>query len=398
MVKRIVFLAETYNTYALQEEIIRAYPDSIIVNYDYYKYIIIYVPDRVKIKRKESSVVRFNNYYLSLFGTLYHSIRLFALALSLCFRFKPQVVVVEGYLYSFLIGLLKYLKLCKKTVYISGDWFAGSKRKSRLIGYVLNEYFFPIIDYFSCKINDVVLNTAEPILGKRYNYWNGNISKKERNISYPLPIKARNEELHRATRKICFLGLMRDECGLDIAIKSIKSLREYGDFSLEIVGPYSYEYKALKKLADDIGVSNYVNFLGFIKRDEFGTILNDCFCGINLLKTEGAYSALTVLGKIVYYMGYLLPIVATKTLGYTKEIIIKNNLGIIINPNENEFISAILKIYKEQAYFRRNMISYLKNYKSTPVSEIVEISEEIRLTNAIEKYLKVYPDKKIQGQ
>lgn len=373
MIKSIFFLVESFNIETLNKEIISQNPDSIIINYNpqSLKHYIFYSPPYWHIKKKICSVIKFNQYYLNIIGFLIYSLSLFLLALKLTFKFRPKVFIAEGYYLGFQTGILRCMRIYKRSVYISGDWFVGNKRKSKILGLITNELIFPMMDFCACKLNDVTFNITELIGNKRQQYWSKRIAKIEKTIYFPLTIKSRNIDKNKINKQICFVGIMREQCGLDVAIRSLKELRNYADFSISIIGPYSYDYKIFKKIAEDTCVARYVHFLGFLDRNKFKDILSSCFCGLHLLNIKESYNSFSFPAKIGDYIQYLLPIIATEDIGCSKELIMKNNLGVIINLDEKTFISNLLSVYKEQNVYRANIIKYLEHYRATPIYEIL---------------------------
>jgi len=282
-------------------------------------------------------------------------------------------VIVEGYFLSFLLGLAKILGLYKKCVYISGDWLEGSRRRSNPLGYIANDFFFPMIDFLSCKLNYAVFDISDVIAEKRYNYWNKQITQKEENLFFPLFMRSELVDKDSINKNLCFLGIMRDECGLDVAINSLKILREHEDFHIKVIGAYSYEYQNLKKLAQDRGVGDVVHFYGFTARDRFGSILSDCFCGMHLLKSRNSYNSFSLPAKLGDYVQYVQPMIVSTNVGYFKDIILANKLGLVIEPCENEFVTGVLELYTNQVSYRKNILKYLEEFKETRIEEIVGV-------------------------
>jgi glycosyltransferase involved in cell wall biosynthesis len=304
---------------------------------------------------------------------LFHHLRVFCFALRLLIRFRPEVIVAEGYFLSFLIGLMKPSGLYKRSVYISGDWLEGSKRKSNLLGYAANNLFFPVIDLIACRLSYSVFNVSQEIGKKRRNYWNKQVAHIEKVIYFPLAPQWQEGDLDSRRKNICYLGIMRDDCGLDIAIRSLKRLREYEDFHIKVIGAYSYEYENLKRLAEEFEVADFVHFLGFVKREEFKSLLADCFCGLHLLKIPDAYNAFSFPSKLGDYLRYLLPVIVSENVGYFNNIILENNLGFVIKPEESQLEESLLNLYKLQPLYRRNIMKYLSNLKETRVEELIEV-------------------------
>lgn len=369
--KCLFFILESFSSEGFSKKIASGCPDSVVVIYNAYSYRVDYARNSLKLRLIQSSVLNFSNYYLSVFMFLFHHLRVFFFALKLLFRFRPEVIVTEGYFLNFLVGLTKLLGLYKRSVYISGDWLEGSKRKSNLLGNIANNIFFPIIDFFACKLSYAVYNVSKVIGEKRFNYWQKQIPHIEKEIHFPLFAKLDVRDLDSSRKSLCFLGIMRDDCGLDIAIRSLKRLREDEDFQIKVIGAYSYEYENMKKLARECQVADFVHFLGFRKREEFQGLLSDCFCGLHLLKSAGSYNSFSFPAKLGDYLRYLLPVITSKNVGYFNEIILEHNLGQVIEPKDDRFKEAVLNLYKMQSLYRKNITGYLAEYKETSIEEII---------------------------
>lgn len=373
----LAFLGEFFSMDAFNETIINYSSKSILLNYNKYKLWFSYIPENIKIKKRDINLYITKserlNYYISPFILLVNNAILFRQMLKMCWQFRPRVVIVDGFILPILAGILKKCKLCEKSVYITGDWHPANKRRDRLISYFGNIFVFPYLDYLSCKSSDVVLNYSDEIAKARYKYWNKRITKREKTIYFPLKISTDKTGLEKKNKKIGFIGILREDSGLDIVIRSLSKLREVNSFSLKIIGAHSHDYEHFRNLAKRYQVDKYVEFLGFVKRGEFEENLSDCFCGINLVLGKGSYTSYTYPGKIGDYLQYLLPIIATENIGYAKKIIRNNRLGIITTPTEDKFIDALIKVYKEQKQYRKNIIEYINAIPRINIKELIEL-------------------------
>lgn len=370
-------MSDAHTNESFNKDIIAYKNNSIVVNVNSKKIWISYKLSTItNVKNSPVYFIKTKNerlnYYVSPLLFLIHNFVVYMFLLNICFKSRPRVVLAEGYLYALYAGVFRKCGLCNKSIYLSGDWLYGHKDKSRRLAYIANHYFFPYMDYLACKLNDVVVNYVDKIKDSRYKYWNKKIANKERVESLPYRIFPSNINLEKNNKKICFIGNMRSDCGLDMAIKSLNKLRKYSDFSLIIVGAFSHNYKYFYNLAEQHQVEKYVEFLGFLDRDKFAEVLTNCFCGLNMIIYPDSYTSYTIPGKSMDYLQYLLPSISTKYIGEIATVIQKHSLGIIIEPSENEFISAVLEIYREQKKFRENIINFINTSQKLNVRELID--------------------------
>lgn len=376
----VLFMTDSFTNDSFNKEFITYQNDSIIINFNFNKIWIAYKPLTLT-NLNHSSVNFFRtknenlNYYLSPLIFLIYNFTIFIYLARVCFKFRPRVLLAEGFVVALYAGILRKCGLCSKSIFLSQDWLQAYKNKSRLLAYIVNAFVFPYMDYLACKLNDIVLNTTDKIKEARYKYWNKKIAKKEKVFSYslyPYRIATRQINFKEMNKKICFIGNMRNDCGLDIAIKALSELRKYKDFSLKVIGPYSLSYKNYVALAKECQVDQYVEFLGFVERDKFDEILSDCFCGLNIITTADSYTSYTFSAKSMDYLQYLLPSISSKNIGDIASIIQRHKLGIVIEPSEKEFIITILKIYQKQKEFRKNIINFINSAPKLNIKELIE--------------------------
>lgn len=122
-------------------------------------------------------------------------------------------------------------------------------------------------------------------------------------------------------------------------------------------------------LAKSNGVEERVDFLGFIEREQFKEVLADCFCGINVLTSAYSYSIKAMPSKIFDYLQYSLPVIVSKNLGPLVKVIEKHKLGIVINPNRDEFIKAVEKLSLFHKEYKKNIIAYINLFQDKKISD-----------------------------
>lgn len=375
----LVYKHDEHDVDAFNEDILSYSNNSIILNWTNDKIWVHYKPSNVTFRKNTVNFFRMRNQRLSyLFSPFLLAINVFRLSklfTVICWKFRPKVFLVENFLEGMIAGIIRRCKLVDKSIYLPSDWFAGYKYK-KIFSHIANNLLFPYIDYLACKLNDVVLNRPDQVAEMRNNYWGKKIAKKEEWYFPQSRVRATVKHTDGMKKNICFIGEMRIDSGLDIAIRSLDKIRKHYDITFKIIGSKRLYYDYFLDLSKQHKVDRYVHFLGFVERKDFNEVLSDCFCGINILKSMNSYSSHVIPSKIIHYLQYLLPVIVSE--GANRSIlldIIKNELGVIIKPYENEFIDAILKVYFEQTRYRENIISYLESFPKTSlnIKEYVEI-------------------------
>lgn len=372
----LAFKMYSSDTESFIDDIIGYSRNSIILVYDLDKISVHYKPPNVNFK--ENTLVFFKtqndklNYYISPLLYSIYLLRLLKLFLFICWRYRPKVAWIENTYAGMIVGFLRKFHLCDKSIYLPGDWLVNPINKKRLFSYLGNNVLFPSMDYLACKYNDLVLNHTQTISDERYNFWGRKIAKNEKLYIYSPRIKISNISLDKMAKNICFIGQMRKESGLDLAIKALNKIRQYQDISIIIIGPKTKEYEYFWQLSKQYHVEQYVKFLGFVETDRFIEILPDCFCGIGVITIKETYSFYTIPGKMMHYIQYMLPVIVSEGIGYFSTIVRDNKLGLVIESSEAEFINAVCKIYNDQKEYRNNIIKYINSFPKIDIKELIE--------------------------
>lgn len=366
----------SYDTNSFVDNIINYSNNSIILVFDFEKIIIHYKPLDIKFKKSTINFIKIKNKQLyNILSVLILPINVLIitkLISVIMFKYRPKVCWIENTYAAIVVGVLRKLCLCDKSIYLSGDWVANIKYDSYLRN-VVNNSIFPILDYFACKLNDVVLNHVDAIGEARCKFWGRKIAKKESIYKYKLQNKANHMRFNGERNAICFIGNMREDSGLDVVIKSLSEIRKKQDIILKIIGPKKRHYEYFEDLTRKYKVEQYVTFFGFTQEGKFSEILSDCFCGLNvIITTTNNYSAYTIPGKIIHYLQYLLPVIVTKGSGPIVSSIKKNEMGLVIEPLEEEFIKAVVTIYDKQRQFRENIAQYIESLPQLDIKEMID--------------------------
>lgn len=347
----------------------------IVLVYDCEKISIRYVGPGIHFKGTSFKFNRIENKKLNrLFLPFLFVLDLFCMIKVFKQIFKnyhPNVCWVENVFATCIIGFFKLFHSCEKIVYIPGDWLVNWSIKSPY-SYIANNLFYPIVDYIACKMSDLVFSAGEKLLEERIKKYGVGVIKKEFVYS-PLAFPGTSVQAANTREKnkaICFIGDLRLDSGLDIAIQSLKELRKLRNIIIKIIGHKTVNYEYFKNMVIKYDVENYVSFLGHVDHSGLKDALSDCFCGINILTNIKSFSSYVIPGKQIYYLQFLLPIVTTRGGGILTPDIERKKLGAIIEPTPNDFCSTIPVIYDNQATYRKNILDYLSSIKHIELEDV----------------------------
>jgi len=374
----VSFKMYSYDADYFNNEVMVHYKNSILIYFDFNKVWVEYKPRHIEFKKGSFNLFmpktgnKNLDYYLLTVVMTINLIKIFWFISAICFKFRPRVLFVEHTYVAILGGMLKVFKLCKKSIYVTNDWVANDKNKKRLLGYIHCNVVFPLLDFVACKLNDLVINFTVQIAEARNKFWGKKIAKREKPHSFKPKIAVDENLLDNKSNNLCFLGNMREDSGLDIAIKSLSKIRNTIDSNLIIIGEKTQHYEYFKRLSKQYNVEAYVKFLGFVKTDQFKEILSKCFCGINILTSLNSYSDYGIPGKQIHYLQHLLPVIVTEGSGIFVSVIKDSELGIVIEPTKDAFIEAVFKIYEQQKEYRGNIIRHIESLPKIDIKELIE--------------------------
>lgn len=163
--------------------------------------------------------------------------------------------------------------------------------------------------------------------------------------NYPLldDILCNNENFEMRSNLLCFAGSIGDSNGISNVLKAMEKVN--GRFLL--AGSLS---NADKCKYEKMSGWEKTDYLGFLDRSKINELYNKCVAGIvTYMPTENYFEGLPI--KMFEYMIAGLPVI-TSDFPLRKEIVLKNQCGICVNPeNPNEISKAINYIFenKQQA-------------------------------------------------
>lgn len=372
--KRLDFIAVKYITFDVDsfvQEVINYSNNSMIIVFDVYKITLRYKPPDVSFpwntirlftvdgKRRYgfTAVIKsILNIFLFIFLTSY-----------LCIRYRPKVFWSHNLWSSWPAGLFKKIGMCDYTVHVASDWLV-SDRKQPFASYLANNIVFPIFDYLGCVLSDLVLNSSEKISESRQAYWGKKVEKQK--IDYPIYMKIHDDINKRERNRICFLGSVRNDSGLELVIPLLRSLREKYGIKLVVIGWESPYLEKIKKMIVDNNVQEYVEFHGYLDYERLYEVLDGCFCGLNLLTTTDSYSIYGIPGKLVDYLQMLMPVIVTDGVGPFAKVVQEKELGFIIKSTE-ELVKAIEELYSNNVHYQKNIQNYILSRSHIKISDYI---------------------------
>lgn len=367
----LVFKTDSFDTDSLVKDMLSYSMDSIVLVLGFDSRIrVVHTPEGGQERAIE--LPRFNSERLN--RTLAPLLFFFDLAAyaglltGACLRHRPRLCWIENTFAAAILGVLKRLGLCGRIIYLPGDWLMPEKRGAGARRYLWG-LLFVVADYAACSSASLVLNSTARITEARRRFWGREIAKREEICPLNMEVKA-GAPASGKRQKICFLGNVRSDSGLEIVMGSLARMKGNGNISLKVIGPSGGD--AVRDMAASRGIGREIEFAGFVERERLGQALSDCFCGVNLLTDPESYSSYTIPSKIIHYLQFLLPVITTRGAGVMADVITKNGLGIVIEPNEQEFIEAVVGLRERQEEFRQNILAYINGLPRVDFSKLLE--------------------------
>lgn len=275
-------------------------------------------------------------------------------------KYRPRNIFLNGYIQPIIIGIFTYFT-SMKIYYIAADWHPLNKNKKRKVSYFANTVVFPAFDYLCCRLSHAVIDYTSKINIERTKYWGKNIVNKS--LVYKLKLFDYFKE-NKNRHNLCFLGQMRKDCGLDIIIENLKSIRSSSSdkIRLVVIGAKAYEYQYFLDLSKKHGVEEFVDFKGFISRNEFTEVLETSFCGINMVTSQNSYTSVTIPGKFFDYIQYGVPVLTSNNIGSANEILTEYKIGQVLKGFESDnILSSIEDLFQNFTNYNENIKKYIKS-------------------------------------
>jgi glycosyltransferase involved in cell wall biosynthesis len=285
--------------------------------------------------------------------------------------FKSLEVI--SYMQHFILTLYILFRSGKKiNIYIGIDnlnAFAGILLKA--FG-LIDKVIFYVIDYtpvrFENKFLNALYHALNVICAKHADYvWS--VSKHIaslwkilgiddwKNIVVPIGIEFREvKSIPRDNVRrniLVYAGHLTKSKGVQLAIEAMEELiKKFPDVRLEIIGTGPFEGE-LKEMVKRKKLEKWVNFLGRMGHDKLMQYLPTC--GIALATYEPDPNSITYYAdptKPKEYLACGLPVIITKVPWIAKEIE-KAPMGIAINYDKYELVSAITKLLSDESFYKK---------------------------------------------
>jgi glycosyltransferase involved in cell wall biosynthesis len=221
-----------------------------------------------------------------------------------------------------------------------------------------------VIDYAPHRFRHSAGQALYRALDRRCCYgsdavWNVSASMEEARVSdgidaarcapqIEVPLGSRYSEIRRSPpgetdpTLIVFLGSLTREQGLNLMIEAMPDLRRtVPDARLRVIGD-GPEACSLKSLAAEKGVSDAVEFMGFIEDDSRAAeLVAEGAVGIApYLRTDDTYKRFADPGKVKTYLAAGLPVVISR-VPRVAQLIEQNEAGVAIEPDADSLREAL---------------------------------------------------------
>lgn len=260
--------------------------------------------------------------------------------------------------------ILKKLGKVKKLIFYTID-FSDNRFNNKLLNMV-----YILFDRLGTHFADEVWNVSPAIQKARKHHYevHDRMRKKQKTV----PLGAWVQRIPNIPYDKClkhtvvFMGHILEKQGLQLVINSIPTIiKKEPKFKLRIIGDGPY-LPNLKKLAKDLKVSKYIEFLGHVKsHKKLEILISECVLAVALYDPKIAdFTYYADPGKIKNYLAASVPVLLTDVPKIAKEVA-KRNAGYIVEYSEKSFSSIVLKLLKNPSILntmRLNALSLGKEY------------------------------------
>jgi glycosyltransferase involved in cell wall biosynthesis len=354
------------------KEVIDYSENSMVFIFDFEKIMLEYKPADIDfpietIRYKQTKMVNRSRFLLAFFSSLDIAIFMFFF-LYLCIKFRPKVCWMDNTWPAVVTGIMRVFGFCGYSIYTPSDWLVNDQKKISIRN-LANNLLWPVMDYFACRLNDNVLNLTDEIGKARIQYWGTKVTKRESTHSRLICLK--NSDVQTGRNKIGFLGRVLSDSGLELVILTLKRKAPEKKIILKIIGPVTPHSKRLKQFIKEHEADDLVEICDFVEAGKLQDCLSDCFCGVNLISVHGGHTAYTIPGKMIEYLQNFMPVLVTNFIGNFYKIIEDNQLGLVINPTEEEIFKAIEHLYKQQQQYIDHINKFVGKYSVGKIEDYI---------------------------
>lgn len=274
------------------------------------------------------------------------------LTIALVRRFAPRSDLFIGVdALNCIAGLmLKAIRHTKRVVFYVIDW-----SPKRFDSSVLNGIYH-LSDRAAALLANETWNVSPVIDQGRWQgsfwTWIGENAKKHTKI-VGIGVAQVDDELADRIRlpyRLVFLGHLLEKQGLQLVIKALPEIaRTFGDTDLLVIGNGPYQV-ALQELAQSLGVSERVTFLGYVEdENEVLRHLGSASVGVaTYLASEDSFTRFADPGKLKNYLAVGLPIVMTQ-VPYNADSLEKSGCAVVVRPTAAEVADAVCRLLSEDS-------------------------------------------------
>jgi glycogen synthase len=208
--------------------------------------------------------------------------------------------------------------------------------------------YFPIVDFFSGVSNDTM---------KYFLELDGSCSTPSKVILNALPNLPINlKPFSERSPNILMIGHLIPSKGFDLGIKAFAKITgDKSDVKLIIAGD-GIEKEQLTKMVSNLGISNKVDFLGWVPPMEIYNLMNDSQI---VLVPSRCREAFCLVALQAAQMG--LPVIATK-MGGLPELVLNNETGILVESENVHGMATALRSLLKKPKERKNPWGKCKIY------------------------------------
>ncbi len=238
---------------------------------------------------------------------------------------------------------LKLRKRGKKVIFDSHEFYGEQIREKQYIPGILRNVvanIFMKYEAYVCKRIDAVVQVCT-LNGK--DYFENRAIRSIFITNFPVLDKSHSKQKmipFEKKKTVAYIGSLSYNRGITHLIAAAAK----AEVKLILAGvftPKNYQ-KELMLLPE----YSFVDYRGFINKNEIPGVLNECFAGISTLLSIGQYPKIDILPTKVYeYMLLGIPVIISDTT-YAKKMIDKYKFGVCVNPsNIDEIANAIQYLY-----------------------------------------------------
>ena len=265
------------------------------------------------------------------------------------------------------IYLLRKLRIARFTVFMNGDVLPEYKDRSKPFYFHGNNRLIKLLDGFYIRAQYFLrrLGIKNDLLwypSKKVHSWDGDRGYVCLNYVYAPAVTVdtnvvkENLKVVKKDNVLGYIGRLDESAGIDIALKSIKLLKEkLPEVRFEVVGGGSSPVEKYKKMSANLGISENVHFHGFIESMEDALdILKHAKLGLALYKPDkGNVSLYTDASKPKEYIKAGIPVIITRGGPDVAVELSKYNAGVIVEYDPEKISDCVYNVLTDASLYER---------------------------------------------